>query len=159
MKTSFEIKEAMDGLYAEIEAIHAMPEEEVCIRYNVDTRDEILLLINDELSVLSDEYDRALEREEEEEQLLMRKAACIRSTPMASQRLAIELGFIINQTQKIKQMKPIRTIKKGTLVKYPLLGNDWAKVTYVDPRTGQVDIKYPKTKYVVSVDIDYLVYQ
>jgi hypothetical protein len=43
-------------------------------------------------------------------------------------------------------------IKKGTKVKCPLFGEGWAKVEYVNPSTGRVEIRYPRDKYVIEVD-------
>ncbi|MDR2775758.1 MAG: hypothetical protein LBC19_13660 [Tannerella sp.] len=93
MKTSAEILEAIRALYEETDAIRAIPEEDVCTLYNVDSRDEILALIGDERKDLEEEYERALEREAEEDAYRKRLASLAWSGLSGTRRLMVEMGF------------------------------------------------------------------
>jgi hypothetical protein len=49
-----------------------------------------------------------------------------------------------------------KKLKKGTRVRCPYLGGEWAKVSLYP--SGRVEIKYPGKKYGIEVDADSLVY-
>jgi hypothetical protein len=51
----------------------------------------------------------------------------------------------------------MKTIKKGMKVRYPFMGEGWARVEYVNLHTGRVEIKYPGSGYVVEVDATKLI--
>jgi hypothetical protein len=88
-RTSSETGELTDELHCEIDAIGAMPEDDVCVLYNVDCRDEAIDAIKYELGYLEEEHERALEAEEKEDARLRRLA--LASTPM--ERAYVSFGF------------------------------------------------------------------
>jgi hypothetical protein len=51
----------------------------------------------------------------------------------------------------------MKAIKKGMKVRCPLAGEGRAKVTYVNPSTGRVEIRYPESGYVIEVDAKELI--
>jgi hypothetical protein len=50
-----------------------------------------------------------------------------------------------------------KKLRKGMKVRCPLLGDEYATVSYISP-SGRVEIKYPGTGYAVEVDANELVY-
>ncbi|MDR2042477.1 MAG: hypothetical protein LBP98_09225 [Tannerella sp.] len=66
-KPAWKTASDMEELEEEIRAIREMPEEKVCILYNVDSREDIVGMINEELDFLKSGYEEA-EMEEEEHQ-------------------------------------------------------------------------------------------
>jgi uncharacterized coiled-coil DUF342 family protein len=88
-KTGAEIREQMDALYREIDEINALPEEDVCIRYNVDCRSEAIDDIHRELRDLEEEHGYALGVEEREDAWLRRFARALTPT----ERAYISFGF------------------------------------------------------------------
>ena len=93
MKTSVEIERAIDALEKEIEQTGRMAEAEVCALYQVDCRSEIITLITEELAVLEEEYERALEREESGNDAIRRIVRLSGLQIMPSERLMMEMGF------------------------------------------------------------------
>lgn len=61
MRTS-EIKNQIDQLNAELESIRSMSEQEACLAWNVDAKQDIIDVIEDEISALEDDFEDA-ERE------------------------------------------------------------------------------------------------
>lgn len=61
MRTS-EIKNQIDQLNAELESIRSMSEQEACLAWNVDAKQDIIDTIEDEISALEDDLEDA-ERE------------------------------------------------------------------------------------------------
>jgi hypothetical protein len=92
MKTT-EIQNAIRLINEEIKNIEKTSEAEVCSRYHVDKRGEILALIVEERATLEEEYERALEREENEENALRRIVKLSGLTLMPVDRLMLDMGF------------------------------------------------------------------
>lgn len=65
--TSYEIKEKLNVLKDEVLRTLAMNEEEVCDTYNVDRREEAIVLIHEELDELLKDYERKVCKEEFEQ--------------------------------------------------------------------------------------------
>lgn len=47
-----EVSDRLDKCYNELEEVKAMPESEVCKRYNADSKSEIIALIYEEITAL-----------------------------------------------------------------------------------------------------------
>jgi hypothetical protein len=62
--TSCEIEERMNVQLEELNRVHSMSEDEVCLAYNVDSRQDIIDLIKEEIKILDDELDVACRRED-----------------------------------------------------------------------------------------------
>lgn len=58
MRTS-EIKNQLDQLNAELESIRSMSEQDACEAWNVDAKQDIVEMIEDEISALEDDLEEA----------------------------------------------------------------------------------------------------
>jgi 2-phospho-L-lactate transferase/gluconeogenesis factor (CofD/UPF0052 family) len=67
MATSNDISEKINRLHDEIRTIKTKPEQTVCTEYNVDSPDEAITAIIEELDCLQKKLELAIEREEREE--------------------------------------------------------------------------------------------
>lgn len=70
-----EIKDRLDELYAQLAEVKEMPEQQACLIHNVDYKDEIIEILEEEIQSLEDEdieYDYTDEELEHE-----RTALCV----------------------------------------------------------------------------------
>jgi propanediol dehydratase large subunit len=51
-------KEKIEGIYSEIEAVRTMKEEEVCLLYKVDSKDEAIRLMKEEIDYINEAIER-----------------------------------------------------------------------------------------------------
>jgi hypothetical protein len=61
------VAEEIDAAHAETEEIQKLSEEEVCRRYNVDSREEIIRMIREDIYWLRGEYEAAARWQAEQE--------------------------------------------------------------------------------------------
>jgi hypothetical protein len=57
------LKEKIDGIYSEMDAVRTMKEDDVCLLYNVDSREDAITLMREEIESLSGEYTEEIEDE------------------------------------------------------------------------------------------------
>jgi hypothetical protein len=88
-RTSGEIIALANELHREIDAIEAMPEEDVCTLYNVDFREEVVNDIRHELKGLEEELEWVLVAEEEED--AWQRRILLAATPL--KRAYASMGF------------------------------------------------------------------
>ena len=66
MRESWDIEDNISACKDDIDKIASMTEEEVCDKWNVDLRSEIIGIINEELAELEKELKAAIEKEDAE---------------------------------------------------------------------------------------------
>ena len=52
-----EIEDRLENAYIEMNEVKAMSEAEVCEAYNADSKDEIIALIQEEITAIDDNYE------------------------------------------------------------------------------------------------------